>query len=279
METRELVRRVRKEIGDPRQQFRSTMPCDGTTAWWNLPKENIDPDGLSVDVIPPGASGPPVTLEPGVQYALNSRQGQVLLAEPPAAGSVMLFTGTAYSLFSAADMEDYLRDAVTWHCYGRSIRERYRTPQGFIAYRETAMGMENLPPAEEPLLAMRAVYNLLWVLATDAATDVNVQTAEGTVIDRGQRYRQIISQIQELKERYDKDCALMNAGPYRWETIRLRRVSKTTGRYVPLYKDREYDDFAYPTRLVPPIDARWEDNSGIPSQLYFGYNGGGGMGS
>lgn len=276
MELRELTRRVRAEIGDPRQQFRSTMSCDGTVAWFNLPKENIDPDDLTVDVIPPGGASAPVALEPRVGYALNSRQGQVLLAAPPAAGSVVLFTGTAYSLFTNRDMADYMRDAIIWHCYGRSIRERYRTPQGFIAYRETPMGLENLPPAEEPLVAMRAVYNLLWVLATDASTDVNVQTAEGTVIDRGQRYRQLISQIQELKERYDKDCALVNGGPYRWETIRLRRVSKSTGRYVPLYKDREYDDFAYPTRLVPPIDARWEDNSGIPSQLYSGYGGIGG---
>lgn len=276
MELRELTRRVRAEIGDPRQQFRCTMAADGTVAWFNLPKENIDPDDLTVDVIPPGGASAPVALEPQVGYALNSRQGQVLLAAPPAAGSVVLFTGTAYSLFTNRDMADYMRDAIIWHCYGRSIRERYRTPQGFIAYRETPMGLENLPPAEEPLVAMRAVYNLLWVLATDASTDVNVQTAEGTVIDRGQRYRQLISQIQELKERYDKDCTLVNGGPYRWEVIRLRRVSKTTGRYVAQYKDREYDDFAYPTRLVPPIDARWEDNSGIPSQLYFGYGGIGG---
>ena len=117
------------------------------------------------------------------------------------------------------------------------------------------------------------VIGMLWVLATDSSSDVNVQTAEGTTIDRGQRYSQIMSQIQALQARYEKDCAQVNGGPYRWETIRLRRVSKTTGRLVPLYKDREYDSFAYPTRLVPPIDARWEDNSGIPSQLYFGYNG------
>lgn len=269
MEAHELIRRVRMEIGDPRQQFRSTMPCDGQVAWFNLPKENIDPELFTVDIIAPGGSM--TSLEPGVQFSLNSRQGQVLLGTPPAVGSTALFTGAAYSLFTDRDMDDYLRDAITWHCYGRSMRERYRTPQGFIAYRDAPMGLENLPPVEEPLLAMRAVWNLLWVLANDAATDINVQTAEGTVIDRGQRYRQLVSQIQEIKERYEKDSALVNGGPYRWETIRLRRVSKTTGRLVPLYKDREYDDFAYPTRLIPPIDARWEDNSGIPSQLNYGY--------
>lgn len=271
MEIEELIRRVRTELGDPRQAFRSTMSCDGTVAWFNLPKENIEPADLTVDLMPPG--GQLQALQPGVDYRLLREQGQVILAAPPPAGYQVLFSGVNYGLFTSEAMTPYLRDAVTWHCYGRNIRERYRTPQGFIAYRETPIGLGNLPPVEEPLLAMRAVYNLLWVLATDVASDINVQTAEGTVIDRGQRYRQLISQITELRARYDKDCALVNGGPYRWETIRLRRVSRTTGRLVPLYKDRDYDDFAYPTRLVPPIDARWEDNSGIPSQLYFGYGG------
>lgn len=272
MDIGELIRRVRAEIGDPRQAFRSSMPCDGVVSWFNLPKEHIDRGGLTVDLLPPGG-GQLQALEPGTGYELLPEQGQVVLGAPPPAGYQVLFTGTAFALFTDEDMLPYLRDAVTWHCYGRQMRERYRTPQGFIAYRETPIGLENLPPVEEPLLAMRAVHNLLWVLATDAASDINVQTAEGTVIDRGQRYRQLISQIQEIRARYDKDSALVNGGPYRWEIIRLRRVSKTTGRLVPLYKDREYDDFAYPTRLVPPIDARWEDNSGIPSQLYFGYGG------
>lgn len=272
MEAEELVRRTRIELGDPRQIFRSTMMCDGVVAWFNLPKENIAGDDFSADIIPPGG-GPLQTLEHGTDYILHTQEGQVQLTAPPRANSQVLFTGSSYSLFTDDDMTDYLRDAITWHCYNRSMRERYRTPQGFITYRDTPMGLDNLPPVEEPLLAMRATVNLLWVLATDSSSDVNVQTAEGTVIDRGQRYSQIMGQIQALQARYEKDCAQVNGGPYRWETIRLRRVSKTTGRLVPLYKDREFDSFAYPSRLVPPIDARWEDNSGIPSPLYYGYTG------
>jgi len=272
MEAGELVRRTRIELGDPRQAFRSTMMCDGAVAWFNLPKENISRDDFNIDIIPAGG-GPLQALESGTDFTLHTQEGQVQLTAPPAANSQVLFTGYAYSLFNDDDMTDYLRDAITWHCYNRSMRERYRTPQGFIAYRDTPMGLDNLPPVEEPLLAMRATVNLLWVLATDSSSDVNVQTAEGTTIDRGQRYSQIMNQIQALQARYEKDCAQVNGGPYRWETIRLRRVSKTTGRLVPLYKERDYDDFSYPSRLVPPIDSRWEDNSGIPSQLYFGYNG------
>jgi len=42
---------------------------------------------------------------------------------------------------------------------------------------------------------------------------------------------------------------------------------------VPIYVDREYDDHSYPTRQLPPIDKRYEDNSGIPSQIFLGMGG------
>jgi hypothetical protein len=37
------------------------------------------------------------------------------------------------------------------------------------------------------------------------------------------------------------------------EIFRLRRVSLTTGRYVPVYTDREFDDPRWPKRQFPPI--------------------------
>jgi hypothetical protein len=47
----------------------------------------------------------------------------------------------------------------------------------------------------------------------------------------------------------------MNIGRYKIEMLTLRRVSKTTGRYVPIYIDREFDDWTiYPVRVFPPID-------------------------
>jgi hypothetical protein len=37
------------------------------------------------------------------------------------------------------------------------------------------------------------------------------------------------------------------------EQYRLRRVAKMTGRYVPVYIDREFDDPRPPERVYPPI--------------------------
>ena len=73
-----------------------------------------------------------------------------------------------------------------------------------------------------------------------------------------------MGQIGALTERYQQLCGQLNVGIYRAETLQLRRTSYTTGRLVPDYAAREYDDHEWPRRQLPPIDRRNEDNSGMP---------------
>jgi hypothetical protein len=126
----------------------------------------------------------------------------------------------------------------------------------------------NLPSVEEPLLIMLSTINVLWVLANDAATDANIQTAEGTNVDRTSRYRQLMDHIVELQERYERYSGQLNVGVFRAETLRVRRVSRTTNRLIPIFTDREYDDHSWPTRELPDIDSHNQDDSGIPSPLW-----------
>jgi len=128
----------------------------------------------------------------------------------------------------------------------------------------------SLPAIEEPLVTMLAVINCLWALANDLATDTDIQTAEGTNINRTAVYRQVRQQIDALTDRYQTWCGQLNVGLFRIETLKLRRVSQRTGRLVPLFVPREYDDHRYPTRELPPIDTQYEDNSGIVSPLWQG---------
>ena len=130
------------------------------------------------------------------------------------------------------------------------------------------MSYRNLPDIEEPLLVMLSTINVLWTLANDAATDTDISTAEGTTIDRLGRYQQLIGHIAELTERYERYCGQLNVGLFRNVSVKLRRVSKTTGRYVPIFEDREYDDARWPVRELPPIDNDDLDDSGIPSPLW-----------
>lgn len=206
----------------------------------------------------------------GIAYMINTEIGQVFLGDPVAINSVLVIVGNAWSLFSDAELAQIAMDSVRQHVYGQEIEERYRDAHGFIDYRETTKNLQNLPSIEEPLVETLTTINCFWALSNDAASDSNVQTAEGTVIDRSTRYRQIMEQIQALTSKYQDYCGQLNVGLYRSETLQLRRVSRTTGRLVPLFKPREYDDHRWPVRLIPPVDHRHDDNSGIPSPLWYG---------
>src|ERR1035438_1376101 len=247
MTPEELDKRVRREIGDPHQEFRDIQVGDGETTWFNLSVEHVEPASIQVEVITGSSSV--ILAQPG-DYVLEDRMGQVQLTVSPPFGSTIIFSGECFAMMSDDEVYQHMRDGVRWHCFNRAIPERYRSEQGFINYRTQPMTLQNLPPEEEPLLTMRTVVSILWTFANDASTDVDVHSAEGTEIDRGQRYRQVMQQIEALTARYKEDSSVLNAGPYRWEVMNLRRVSMRTGRLVPLYRSREYDDHSYPLRLI-----------------------------
>ncbi len=270
MDLIELIRRVRNEIGDQPHPFRSVAQGDGVTYWLDLLEPQINQIGFSITVIQ--GADTTVLASPG-DFTVDAANGQVMLTSPLPLGSQAVITGTTYGMYSDNELLDPLRDALRWHCQGRSISERYNDRHGFITYRETPIGLLNLPPEEELPLVVLCTMNVYWQLADDMALDVNVQTAESTAIDRTARYSQVMHHIQELDTRYKELCSVFNIGPYRMETLNLRRVSQTTGRLVPLFKSREYDSHMYPQRLLPPIDGRYPDNSGIPSQLFYGAGG------
>lgn len=203
-------------------------------------------------------------------YALNGEIGQVILGVPVPLNATLIITGAAWSLFSDQELAQLAMDSVRQHVYAQEIEERYRDALGRNDYRETVKNLQNLPPIEEPLVEMLTTINCFWALANDAASDSNVQTAEGTVIDRSGRYRQLMEQIQALTARYQDYCGQLNVGLYRTEVLQLRRTSRTTGRLVPLFKPQEYDDHRWPTRQIPPVDHRNDDISGVPSPLWFG---------
>jgi hypothetical protein len=263
----DAIARIRTEIGDPLQPFMTSTLGDGMTSLYDLPKQNIDEGSLTVTIVN-GANTSVLTED--IDYDVNDELGYVQLRNAVPNGATIIMQGSAWGLFTDDDITTLINDSVNQHCLNRFIKERTRNRQGFISFRKTPMNLSNLPPIEEPLLITLTVLNTLWVLANDAATDTNIQTAEGTNVDRIARYQQLMAHIAELQERYERYCGQLNVGMFRTETLKLRRVSRTTGRLIPIFEDREYDDHAWPTRQLPPIDGPWEDDSGIPSPLWNG---------
>jgi hypothetical protein len=205
-----------------------------------------------------------------VAYTINDGMGQLQLGTFLPNNATLIMAGVSWSLFTDTELTAYIGDSVNQHCFGRTIKTRMLDFRGFTDYPEEPIGLDNLPPIEVPLVVMLCVINVFWTLANDVASDVNVHTSEGTTIDRSAQYGQIMSQIQAMTQRYQELCGQLNVGVYRAETMTLRRVSRTTGRLVPVFTEQEYDDHTFPTRQLPPIDKRYEDGSGIPNRFFAG---------
>jgi hypothetical protein len=262
-----LVTRVRHELGDFEQTFRHNARADGVMTDFDLPATNIS--RVAVTKV---FGGEVVVLDPA-DYAVNKAEGTVIFGQAPEDSAVLLFEGAGAGLFSDEDLSHYIHDAFIQHTHGATQTMRYKTAEGFIRYAEEPVSLETLPEVEELLVALLATVEALWALSTDASTDIDIQSPEGTSIPRSQRFAQIRHQIDVLTEKYTDLCQQLNVGLHRIEVGTLRRVSRTTGRYVPVFAAREYDDHSLPTRELPPIDKNHVDESGIPSPAYGGWGG------
>lgn len=203
-------------------------------------------------------------------YTLDVINGVLIFNQTLPLNATLVGNGTSWSMFTDSELASVILDAERQHCQGQTLTERYRNSEGFITYRDTPKTLKNIPKIEENLLITLADIDAMWILATDAATDVNVDTAEGTNIDRTARYNQLMGHIEALREKYQLWCGQLGVGMFRIETLNMRRVSRTNNRLVPLYREREYDDHRYPVRELPQIDRRDEDSSGVPSPIWNG---------
>jgi hypothetical protein len=266
----DLIRRVRGEVGDPLEPFLANKVSTGQNVVFDLPKNHIERTTFELISSQNGVMSP---LNPGVDYTIDYALGSITMVNAPPLGTSLIAKGDAFAMMDNDELSIHLRDAVNWHTYNQKMTERYRDRHGFITYRDAAINLDNLPAIEEPLVVMLAEINYFWALANDTATDIDIQTGEGTIINRAARHESVMRQIEALEERYARMSLILNVGPYRIEVGNLRRISQTTGRLVPLFKAREYDDHRYPIRLLPPIDSQYEDASGVPGQFWYGGGG------
>ena len=267
MELTDIISRVRIDIGDVPQNFNTSTISDGQATWFDLPQQLINSAGLVVEQI----NGPYVTiLTTPLNYTLDAEHGQLSLTAPLPYQETLRVSGSCWALFTDTELSNYIWDAVAQHFYNRTMTERFKDIHGFFTYRDTPITLSNCPRIEEPLVVQLAEINALWSMAIDASTDVDIQTAEGTNIERSQRYSQLMGMIDELTRHYAEWCGQMNVGLFRSETLEMRRVSQTTGRLVPLFKNREFDDHRFPVRKLPEIVSRNLDNSGYNSPIWNG---------
>ena len=264
----DIINRVRIELGDTGAPFSDTFLGTGMISTFDLTEFNIWNETVTWI-----RNQSPVILTKNTDYTMNYQEGRIFLigaSSPLPQGDTLVISGQASGMFSDEELEDFINDAVLQHTNGRTIKTRFKDSNGFIKYAIVPIDLSNLPDIEGTLVALRATIDALWALATDASTDIDISSADGTTVPRSQRYQQLREQIEGMTERYQQLCAMLNIGLNRIEMSKIRRVSKTTNRLVPIFEDREYDDYEFPRRQLPPIDTRDEDESNLQSPIFGG---------
>lgn len=242
-----LISKVRLELGDLGKSFATQFVSDGTTGRFQLHYAPCDPasvtviaDGIDVssDSYVEASTGALVVTLTNAEYPALVNSGETV----PKSGVEFLVSGTYFRYFTNAELTTLVTDAVEQHsakhvdAIGRKIV------------------VSNLPTIEEYPVAVYATTLALYTLATDAAFDIDIQAPDGVTIPRAERYRQLMEMMQTRQQQYRDLCVHLGVGLYKIDVFSLRRISKTTNRYVPVYKPQEVDDrsFAQRARMSLP---------------------------
>jgi hypothetical protein len=198
-----------------------------------LPHPLVSPGSLQVYVTPDADPTTPALTD---KWQLDERNGILKLTDESYIGQRVLVAGYHYIWFSDSDVARAVQNI--------SDEVLYTTP---------GQDLSEVDPAVSEVAQMGAVVRLLWSLCIELALDIDVSTPEGMFIPAHQRYAQVLQMMQYWENEYQTRAQSLNLGYGALEVFKLRRVALTTGRYVPMYQNREIDDPRWPKRLYPPI--------------------------
>lgn len=206
---------------------------------YNLGKPNVDADTLWVAYVPEGG-GSSATLIPTTTYDLDERNG-LLRFNTTIDADRILVEGYYYEWLTPSDLDFYASMATDMMMHNLNVH------------------LTNVAPAVAKVIGMYTLVQALWGLLTEYSRDIDVITSESVHIIASQRYRMVADLLGQWTTRYEKYASALNIGIDRIEIMTLRRVSKTTGRYVPVYKAREVGDHGPIERIWPNIDEGFVD--------------------
>jgi hypothetical protein len=237
-----LISKVRLELGDLGKSFVTQFESDGTTNRFKLHYSPVDADSVIVY-----ADGTDVS-----EYSFIEDSTGVMVVtlthedfpdlvdvdtDVPKLGVKFSVSGQYFRYFTKAELTTLVNTAVSQHS----------------ANHTDAMGrkiiVSTLPAVEEYAVAVYATTLALYTLATDSAFDIDIYAPDGVNIPRSERYRQLMQMIGMREAQYRDLCVQLGIGMYKIDVFSLRRISKTTNRYVPLYKPQEVDDRSFPQRV------------------------------
>ena len=203
---------------------------------YELGNPNIDADSLWVASYTNSA---PVTITSDTSassyYSLDARNGILRFNQTPPSGSNILVEGYSYEWVLPSDLEFYANHAIEQHVYNLDLP------------------LENMSGIVIDTIGMSCVVEALWGLLTEYSRDIDVTTSESVHIPASQRFRMVQSLLDYWSKAYEKQAKALNIGLERIEIMNLRRVSRSTNRYVPIYKSKELGEYGPIERLFPEI--------------------------
>ena len=226
-----LASRLRSELGDTGKSFVYTIVADGTTNRFLLPYNPVD--GLSM-VVHDGAT------DVSLRVTVEETTGYITFDYTPTAASVVTVAGQYFKYFTNTEVNQFINDAFLQH-----------TTNHTDAY-SRHVTMDTLPLLEEYPVVIYAATLALYTLTTDASFDINIFAPDGVTIPRSERFQQLSQMIQTRKDQYRELCSQLGIGLYKIDVFSLRRISKTTNMYVPIYQPMEVDDVSSPIRVNLP---------------------------
>lgn len=245
-----LADRLRSEIGDIGKSFVYAFVADGTTNRFLIPYSPLD--GLNLVVTKN-------TVNVSSSVEVEEGTGYIEFDVIPTNGSSIVVAGNYFRYFTTAEIEQFVSTAFLQH-----------TANHTDAYGRT-VSIQNLPVLEEYPVIIYASTLGMYALATDASFDIDIQAPDGVMIPRSERYRQLMQMIEVRKNQYKELCSQLGIGLYKIDVFSLRRISKTTNRYVPIYLPMEVDNREHGIRVnipIPTYGAIEKPTTAITQDLY-----------
>ncbi len=214
--------------------FQVSFDAVGRT--YELGNPNIDADSLWVAGYTTSA---PIEITANTSasayYSLDSRNGILRLNTTLPANSKLLIEGYYYEWVLPSDLDFYAVHAIEQHVYNLDLP------------------LESMSAIVIDTIGMSCVVEALWGLLTEYSRDIDVTTSESVHIPASQRFRMVQSLLEYWSKAYERQAKALNIGLERIEIMNLRRVSRSTNRYVPIYKPKELGEYGPIERLFPEI--------------------------
>ena len=201
-----------------------------------LPHPLISSNLLQVFIgSPPPTLGDPMSTVLTNAWQLDDRNGLLKLLDESFLDKRVLVTGYHYTWFADSDIEMHAQQT-----------------SDEVLYNEGG-DVDDLEGVMLEVTAVGTVVRALWSLMLELSLDIDVSTPEGMYIPARQRFQQVQQALQYWEAEWTSKAAALNIGLNAIGIGRLRRVARLTNRYVPVYREREFDDPRPPQRLYPPI--------------------------